>query len=74
MAVDYMWMTTDEKEPDQGIRGMPILVMKDEESGTIASHVIPEKGSHWFAVKTLGAEIRNLGYKKIIFKSDQEVQ
>ena len=31
-----------------------------------------KKGAHWYAVKTLNAEIRQLGYKKIVFKSDQE--
>ena len=51
---------------------MPILVMKDEGSGTISSHVVPEKGSQWYAVKTLGAEIRQLGYEKTVFKTDQE--
>ena len=34
--------------------------------------VVPEKGEHWYAIKMLVGFADELGYKKIILKSDQE--
>ena len=44
---------------------MPILVMKDRKSKAIISGVVPEKGTHWYAIKKLGMNIDRLGYNKI---------
>ena len=38
----------------------------------VFAHVIKEKGVHDYAVDRLELEIRNLGYKRLILKSDQE--
>ena len=36
------------------------------------AHIIREKGVHDYAVDGVAMETRNLGYKKIILKSDQD--
>ena len=73
LALDYMYMTSGNGEPeDNGLRGMPILAMKDRSTGDIASHVVPTKGDHWFAIKMVRAEIGYLGHKRVTLKSDQE--
>ena len=54
------------KDPE----GMPILAMYDRWGKKTIAHVIREKGVHDYAVDRAIMEIRNLGYKKIILKSD----
>ena len=51
---------------------MPILVIKDEHTKRISAHVVPEKGRNPHAIKILRRGIENLGYKKMILRSDQE--
>ena len=51
---------------------MPILVMYDRWGKKIIAHVIREKGVHDYAVDRAVTEIRNLGYRRIILKNDQE--
>ena len=58
----------EDREP----KGMPILVMHDRWTEKVIAHVIQEKGVHDYAVGRLELEIRNLGYKRVVLKSDQE--
>eukprot|EP00969_Alexandrium_andersonii_P028816 1258212-Alexandrium_andersonii.AAC.1 len=51
---------------------MPILVVRDRNTGNLASHLIPRKGDNWFGIKMLRAEIAYLGQRQVILKSDQE--
>ena len=49
-----------------------MIVLKDRKSGTIKAHLVEEKGTNPYAIKRIGQDIALLGYKKIIFKSDNE--
>jgi hypothetical protein len=51
---------------------MPILVAVDEATEWMGAWVVPEKGEHWYAIKTLVTFVEELGYEKIVLKSDQE--
>ena len=51
---------------------MPILTAIDDSTVWMGAWVVPEKGEHLYAVKMLVTFIDELGYKKIILKSDQE--
>ena len=60
------------KEESEDPRGMPIIAMHDRKSKAVMAHVVHEKGPNEYAISRVANEIRNLGYNKIIFKSDQE--
>ena len=51
---------------------MPILGGMDEESGSLIDDVVPEKGRHPHAIKRLGERLDELGYRRMILKSDDE--
>ena len=70
ISIDYMFMHDKQKEGEE--KGMPILVMKDRRTKIIRARVVPQKGKHWYAIKVLSGMLDSLGYKKAIFKSDQE--
>ena len=53
--------------------GLPMMIMRDSESKTVLSTVIPAKGECEYAIRKARHDVNNiLGYKKMIFKSDQE--
>jgi hypothetical protein len=52
--------------------GQPILVTRDRKSKIVIAHVIEEKGANEYAVKRLSQDLKLTGYRKIIFKSDNE--
>ena len=60
VAIDYMWMKSGMDERSDDMRGMPILVIKDGDTGNISAYVVPEKGAHWFAIKILKTELEYL--------------
>ena len=68
------------KENHQGARpeivegdGLPIMVCKDSESKGILAYTVPNKGTCEYAVRKGTDDVNNVfGYKKVIFKSDQE--
>ena len=70
VSIDYMFMSQKQGVGEE--KGMPILVMKDRESGTVMSRLVPEKGATGYAVKRLAQDIDLLGYNKLVLKSDQE--
>ena len=76
IAIDYMFMLTDKKESigegGEEEKGMPTLVIKDSQSKMMFARVVPEKGVYPYAVVRLAADIRSLGYRKLIIKSDNE--
>ena len=47
---------------DHGESGMPILVMKDEETMRAVAPVVPEKGSHPHAINVLRHEVDLMGH------------
>ena len=60
----------NEEEED---KGMPILVLKDSRTKVALARVVPKKGRDQYAIERLQKDIANLGYKKLILKSDNEV-
>ena len=46
--------------------------MHDNKSKSIFASVVPKKGRDPYAVKRVGADLRWLGYRRIVFKTDQE--
>ncbi len=63
--MDYVFMD------DKG-EGMPILVLNDRTSGMMYASVVPRKGVDSYAVKRVARLLTMLGYRRIIFKSDNE--
>ena len=57
---------------DEEEKGMPILVLKDSRSKVALARVLPRKGKDPYAIQRLQTDIANLGYKKLILKSDDE--
>ena len=53
-------------------KGMPIIVMKYDETKMKLARVVPKKGVDPYAVDRIKKDIEQMGYKNIIFKSDQE--
>lgn len=51
---------------------MPIIVMKGTETGMKFARAVPRKGVDPYAVDKVASDIRRLGYRKILFKSDGE--
>ena len=51
---------------------MPILVLKEKPGEWTSANVLPQKGVTDYTVLRLLQEIKILGYKRFIFKSDQE--
>ena len=47
-------------------------MLEDDTTKAVMAHMIPRKGTDEHAVMRIVQDIKNLGYRKIIFKSDQE--
>ena len=65
-------MNDDKDKKEEQEKGMPIIVIKDSESKMKLARVVPKKGVDPYAVDRIKKDIDQLGYKTIIFKSDQE--
>ena len=67
VSMDYCFMGQDED------KCMPILVMKDEKSKHVFSHVVPKKGaSVAYCVQQTVRNLEQVGYPKMVIKCDQE--
>ena len=54
-------------------RSLPVLVLVDRQSKSIWAHSVPNKGvGHPYPAAAVVCDLRRSGYKKIIFKSDNE--
>jgi hypothetical protein len=51
---------------------MPIICMKDQRTNSHGATAVPNKGRCDYATSYLHAFIRGLGYKKVVFRSDNE--
>ena len=68
VGIDYAILDGEDHE-----RNLPIVAMKDSNSKVVFSNAVPCKGTeHPYPVKQARFNIKQLGYKKIILKSDQE--
>ena len=75
ISIDYMWMAGEGRggeEVEGKDKGNPIMVIYDRKSKWRAGIVIHRKGNEPYSIKRAGEEIRKLGYRKIIIKTDQE--
>ena len=69
IVLDYAFMSRSD-EDDERLR--PILVMKDERTQMVAATFVDSKGATPYAVKFAAAFLKNLGYRKVVMKSDGE--
>lgn len=78
---DYGYMNGDgvgEQTPAAELSGavdennLPILVLKDRKSKTLAASFVPEKGGHPFAIKYFSNFLQRLGHREIVNHSDGE--
>jgi hypothetical protein len=72
VSVDYAYMHPEAEEEDEAEKGMPILVTKDSRTKMVYSRVVPKKGLDDYAVGALKRITEELGYKKVVMKSDNE--
>ena len=67
LSMDYCFMGQDESKT------LPILVLKDHRHKVVFSNVVPSKGTqHDYCVKQLHHNISQMGYPKLLLKTDQE--
>lgn len=67
--MDYMFM---ESKKDDNHLGMPILVAKDRDSKWVMASVVPRKGRCSHACNRLETMLDQLGYRRLVLKSEQE--
>ena len=70
VSIDYMFMHGKQKEGEE--KGMPIVVWVVRKSKVIRSRVVPQKGRDSYAIRNLTHDVSQLGYKKVVLKSDGE--
>ena len=66
VGVDYAFMTQQEADT------IPILAVRDSLYKYVAASCVPNKGGSPYAVKYLSGVLRDLGYRKLVLKSDNE--
>ena len=74
MSVLILWShkrRTDYEEEED--KGMPVLVLKDFRSKMALARVVPKEGRDQYAIARLYKYVADLGYKKLLLKSDKEV-
>ena len=78
ISIDYAFMgkgqVNEEGVEEGGEEGSqnPLIVLEDDTTKAVMAHMVPRKGADEHAVMRIVQDIKNLGYKKVIFKSDQE--
>ena len=61
ISIDYGFID-DSKDKNEEEKGMPILVIKDSETGMRFARVVPKKGVDPYAVHVLTEDLKILGY------------
>ena len=72
ISIDYAFLGDKDGREGAEDKLQPMIVLKDRRSGTIKAHLVEEKGVNAYAIKRVGQDIGLLGYRKFIFKSDNE--
>ncbi len=70
MGLDYMDMHSEQEKEEE--KGMPIIVVKDDKTKLVMAKVVPSTGLQEYAVDAVRKFVEQLGYNKIIMKSDSE--
>jgi len=68
VSADYFYMGMEGEEGT-----VPMIIIKDLHTKCIFTHVIREKGPEEYIVRRFVEDLRLLGYKRLILKTDQEV-
>ena len=73
ISIDYMYMLEGETRESSELEPLPIVVMKDRMSKAVFAYVVPKKGECEYAALRASRDLNKvLGYKKFVFKGDQE--
>lgn len=72
LSVDYFWMGRNSRDDPEPEGELPSLQVKDEYTGFTWSSTVPAKGSDTYAVNFTIQCIEETGYRRIVFKSDNE--
>ena len=70
VGVNYVYMHSEQEKEEE--KGMPIIVTKDSKTKMIMAKVVPSKGVENYAVEVAKKMIEQLGYRKVILRSDSE--
>ena len=70
VGVDYAFTGSKQQKSEE--KGSPVMVIKDKRTQRILARMVPQKGRSKYAIKKLSRDIDQLGYKKVILKSDNE--
>jgi hypothetical protein len=70
VGLDYMDMHSEQEKEEE--KGMPIIVVKDDKTKLVMAKVVPSTGLQEYAVDAVRKFVEQLGYNKIIMKSDSE--
>ena len=70
IGIDCMYMHSDQDKEEE--KGMPLVVIKDARSKMVFARVVPQMGVEPYAVGSTVKALEQLGYKKVIFRSDNE--
>jgi hypothetical protein len=65
ISCDYMFLGDEEST-------LPIIVHRVHGTKWVSASVVPSKGPEAYAVKVVTDSIKRLGYKRFLYKSDQE--
>ena len=64
--------TKESKTAQEAAGNMPILVVKDKRTKTLAASFVPEKGCDPCAAKRFGSFLQRMGHTEVVNKSDGE--
>ena len=67
ISIDYFYMGQEDSEDT-----LPLLAVKTRPDRVIFSHALVSKGIHGYSTQVLISDIKQTGYKRFIFQSDQE--
>ena len=66
-----MYMHSEQEKVEE--KGMPIIATKDSKTKMIMAKVVASKGVENYAVEVVKKMIEQLGYRKVILRSDNEL-
>lgn len=75
VSIDYGFFGSPGELPADAVGGqkMPVLIMRDRQSKTLQTLLVPSKGvEHFYPEQALCRGIKLLGYPSLVLKSDQE--
>ena len=70
ISVDYMFMHHKQSPGEE--RGNPILILKDSKTKVVWARAVPQKGVCPYAVQRMVKDLKLLGHKRVVMKSDGE--